>query len=159
MFYTDWGTEAHISSAHMDGTNVKKIVTNDLSWPNALTIDYVTEKIFWADANLDYIAMADLDGSHRHIVIDSNVPHVFDMTTFMDHLFWTDWERMKVESAHKFSGINRKPVAPVIHRPMGIHVFHKMKQTGKERVFWFLDITFIVFSVLIVITHILCECL
>ncbi|XP_048772894.2 low-density lipoprotein receptor-related protein 1-like isoform X3 [Ostrea edulis] len=131
MFYTDWGTEAHISSAHMDGTNVKKIVTNDLSWPNALTIDYVTEKIFWADANLDYIAMADLDGSHRHIVIDSNVPHVFDMTTFMDHLFWTDWERMKVESAHKFSGINRKPVAPVIHRPMGIHVFHKMKQTVK----------------------------
>ncbi|XP_062600838.1 low-density lipoprotein receptor-related protein 1-like [Saccostrea cucullata] len=131
MFYTDWGNEAHISSAHMDGTNVKRIIHRDLSWPNALTIDYVTEKIFWADANLDYIAMADLDGSNRHVVIDSNVPHVFDMTTFMDHLFWTDWERMKIETAHKFSGKERKPVATVIHRPMGIHVFHQMKQTAK----------------------------
>ncbi|XP_078324342.1 low-density lipoprotein receptor-related protein 1-like isoform X2 [Crassostrea virginica] len=131
MFFTDWGNHAHISSAHMDGTNVRRIVTTDLSWPNALTIDYVTEKLFWADAYKDYIAMADLDGSNRHIVIDSQVPHVFDMTTFMDQLFWTDWEKMKVETAHKFSGINRTSVASFIHRPMGIHVFHKMKQTGK----------------------------
>jgi integrin beta 2 len=49
LFYTDWGEQPHISRAHMDGTNIEKIITKNLAWPNGLTIDYVTEKIFWYD--------------------------------------------------------------------------------------------------------------
>lgn len=54
LFYTDWGEHAHIGRLGMDGTgtqsDARRIVTENLGWPNALTIDYVTEHIIWADA-------------------------------------------------------------------------------------------------------------
>lgn len=36
-------------------------------WPNALTIDYTSKKLFWADAKEDYIAYCGLDGSDPRI--------------------------------------------------------------------------------------------
>ena len=112
----------------MDGTNLRKIIQHNVAWPNALTIDYVTEKIFWGDANYNYIKFADLDGLNVNTVIDSNLPHIFAMTTFMDYIFWTDWEEMNIQRAHKFSGLERETVATTIHRPMDIHVYHPMRQ-------------------------------
>ena len=53
----------------MDGTDHKVIINSTVGWPNALTISYATDEIFWADAHFDYIGMADLDGKHRRIVI------------------------------------------------------------------------------------------
>lgn len=39
----------------MDGTQAKKIITEDLVWPNALAIDYFAERLYWADAFRDVI--------------------------------------------------------------------------------------------------------
>ncbi|XP_021351873.1 prolow-density lipoprotein receptor-related protein 1-like isoform X3 [Mizuhopecten yessoensis] len=128
MFYTDWGEKPHISRSYLDGSDTQKIITQDLAWPNALTIDYVTEKIFWADASLDYIAMANLDGTARHMIIDRELPHTFALTTFMNYIYWTDWEKGSIERAEKFTGKNRSTVAVVIHRLMDIQVYHKMRQ-------------------------------
>ncbi len=52
LFYTDWGDHAHIGRIGMDGTVTadRRIVSDNLGWPNALTIDYVAEHIIWADA-------------------------------------------------------------------------------------------------------------
>ncbi|XP_069110175.1 prolow-density lipoprotein receptor-related protein 1-like [Argopecten irradians] len=112
MFYTDWGEKPHISRSFLDGSVTQKIVTQDLAWPNALTIDYITEKIFWADASLDYIAMANLDGTARHMVIDRELPHTFALTTFMNYIYWTDWEKGSIERAEKFSGKNHVRLLP-----------------------------------------------
>ncbi|KAK3082885.1 hypothetical protein FSP39_007983 [Pinctada imbricata] len=130
LFFSDWGDTAHISRANMDGTNLRTILSDKLAWPNALTIDYVTEKIFWGDANYNYIAFADLDGKNMHTVLDQNLPHIFSMTTFMDHIFWTDWEDMSIQRADKFSGLNRQTIASLIHRPMDLHVYHPMRQAS-----------------------------
>ena len=69
MYWTDWGENPHIGRAGMDGSEMKYIITYNLVWPNALAIDYVTEEIFWADAKLDYIGVADLDGNRRKTVL------------------------------------------------------------------------------------------
>lgn len=55
----------------MDGSNMTRLFKHDddIAWPNALTIDYFTDRIYWADAHLDYIASADLEGRHRHTVL------------------------------------------------------------------------------------------
>lgn len=84
LFFSDWGSTPHISRMNMDGTDLRVIINESISWPNALTIDYVTEKIFWGDADLDYIAMADLNGENSQIIIgDKNhVSHVFALATF-----------------------------------------------------------------------------
>jgi hypothetical protein len=111
-------------------------VPQDLAWPSALTIDYVTEKIFWADASLDYIAMASMDGSNRHTVVSSHVgshplAHTFALTTFADFLFWSDWELMGLYRAHKFSGDSFTKILTLIHRPMDVSVYHRMRQVPR----------------------------
>ncbi|XP_060590385.1 low-density lipoprotein receptor-related protein 1-like isoform X5 [Ruditapes philippinarum] len=128
LFLSDWGDKPHISRISMDGKTKKHIITEEIAWPNALTIDYVTEKLFWADANYDYIAMSDLDGENRHVVISENLPHTFALTTFMDHIYWTDWETNGVFTAEKFSGEKRDRMVTMLHRPMDLVVYHAMRQ-------------------------------
>ena len=108
----------------MDGSQVKAIVTEKLGWPNALTIDYITDHIYWADARLDYICMADLDGGRARYIVRDGLPHVFALSVFEEFLYWTDWENMSVERAHKYSGQNRTKVTVMIHRPMDIQVLY-----------------------------------
>lgn len=99
--------QAYIGKIGMDGSNFTQILTheNDIAWPNALTIDYFTERIYWADAHLDYIASADLEGRHKHVVLSGDrVPHVFALTLFDDELFWTDWNLKAIVKSNKFTG-------------------------------------------------------
>lgn len=58
----------------MDGSNMTRILTyeNNLAWPNALTVDYFSERLFWADAHLDYIGSCDFEGRHRHVVLSGD---------------------------------------------------------------------------------------
>ena len=55
LFWSDWGFTASISRAGMDGSVRTLIISTRLGWPNALTIDYDTNKLWWGDAHLDYI--------------------------------------------------------------------------------------------------------
>ena len=50
----------------MDGTNRSVIVEDKITWPNGLTLDFVNDRIYWADAREDYIEFASLDGTNRH---------------------------------------------------------------------------------------------
>lgn len=100
--------QAYIGKIGMDGSNFTRILTyeDDIAWPNGLTIDYFADRLYWADAHLDYIASTDLEGRHKHIVLsgDKLVPHVFALSLFEDHLFWTDWNLKAIYRANKFTG-------------------------------------------------------
>ena len=130
LFYTDWGDDAHIGRLGMDGSQRSRIVGKDiLGWPNALTIDYVTDEIIWADAKLDYIAIADLDAaSIRYLLRDLHLPHIFGITTFEDYVYWTDWEYKSIQRANRRTGGARRNITNTIHQPMGIQVFHRLRQ-------------------------------
>lgn len=112
----------HTGRMGMDGSERRVIISEHMGWPNALTIDYVTERIIWADARLDYIAFADLNGEGMQYVIQEHLPHVFAITVFEDYIYWTDWEFKVVERAHKFTGLDRSNISSIIHRPMDIQV-------------------------------------
>ena len=68
MYWTDWGDMPHIGRAGMDGENATILITEYLGWPNALTISYESNEMFWADAREDYIAVADLNGHNMKII-------------------------------------------------------------------------------------------
>ena len=51
----------------MDGKNIKAIVTNNIRWPNGLTIDYNTDTLYFADASKDRIEECNLDGKERKV--------------------------------------------------------------------------------------------
>lgn len=44
----------------MDGSDVKRIIyPNDIYWPNALAVDYATQRLFYADAKTWIIGSTD----------------------------------------------------------------------------------------------------
>ena len=131
LYFTSWHLQAYIGKMGMDGSNFTQILTweDDIAWPNALTIDYFTDRIFWADAHLDYIAFADLEGHNRRIVLSgAKVPHVFAITVFDDHIYWTDWNLKAISKAEKFSGADITLLSNTTHRPYDIHIYHPLRQ-------------------------------
>ena len=75
MFWTDWGSTPRIERCSMDGADRRIIADSSLFWPNGLTIDYASNKIYWADAKHHVIECANLDGSVRRTVIDQGRYH------------------------------------------------------------------------------------
>lgn len=67
LYWSDWGDVPHIGRIGMDGTDRHIIIQDKITWPNGLTLDFINDRIYWADAREDYIAFASLDGSNRHI--------------------------------------------------------------------------------------------
>lgn len=61
----------------MDGTKREIIIQDKITWPNGLTLDFINDRIYWADAREDYIAFASLDGSNRHIGECTHIYHTF----------------------------------------------------------------------------------
>ena len=106
----------------MDGSNLTTLLTRKIGQPNGLTIDFSARKLFWADARLDTIEYADIDGSNRRIVPGLRVPHPFAITIFEDQIFWTDWLTKGVHKCHKWSGKNHVIMKNTTHKPMDIQV-------------------------------------
>ncbi|XP_039499245.1 low-density lipoprotein receptor-related protein 2 isoform X1 [Drosophila santomea] len=131
LYFTSWHLQAYIAKMGMDGSNFSRILNwNDgIAWPNALSIDYFTDRIYWADAHLDYIAYADLEGRHRHTVLSgSKVPHVFALSLFDDYIYWSDWNLKAIVRANKFHGANYTVLRNTTHRPYDLHINHPLRQ-------------------------------
>jgi low density lipoprotein receptor-related protein 5/6 len=75
MFWTDWGEVPKIERAGMDGDPLTRtvIVSDDIFWPNGITIDYESEIIYWADGKLNFVAAMDYDGQNRRSIISRQV--------------------------------------------------------------------------------------
>uniref|UniRef100_A0A8D0ALX9 LDL receptor related protein 1 n=1 Tax=Sander lucioperca TaxID=283035 RepID=A0A8D0ALX9_SANLU len=128
LYWSDWGDNPHIGRIGMDGTNRSVIVEDKITWPNGLTLDFINDRIYWADAREDYIEFASLDGTNRHTVLSQDIPHIFAMTLFEEHIYWTDWETKSINRAHKSLGTNKTTLISTLHRPMDIHIYHPYRQ-------------------------------
>ncbi|XP_056636916.1 low-density lipoprotein receptor-related protein 1 isoform X1 [Diorhabda sublineata] len=134
LYWSDWGTRVHIGKAGMDGSNPKIIIEDHLAWPNALTVSYETDEIFWADAKEDYIAVADLDGNNVKIITSREknpklqLHHVFSIDIWEEYIYWTDWETKTVERCNKYTGEDCKSILSTVHRPMDLRIVHPLRQ-------------------------------
>ncbi|XP_035377067.1 low-density lipoprotein receptor-related protein 1 isoform X2 [Electrophorus electricus] len=132
LYWSDWGDIPHIGRIGMDGSDWRIIIKDRITWPNGLTLDFINERIYWADAREDYIAFASLDGTNRHTVLNHDIPHIFAMTLFEDYIYWTDWETKSINRAHKTQGTNKSMLISTLHRPMDIHIYHPYRQPQVE---------------------------
>lgn len=55
LYWTDWNLSPYIGRIGMNGDNATRIITKKIGWPNALAIDYETNRLWWGDAHLDFI--------------------------------------------------------------------------------------------------------
>ncbi|EPB74102.1 Low-density lipoprotein receptor repeat class B [Ancylostoma ceylanicum] len=136
MFATDWSSYAFIAAASMDGSSFTKIITDRVTWPNALAVDIYSDKIYWADAYNDMIEVANLDGTGRRAIISDSgtVPHVFALAVADDLLYWSDWTYRGLLRASKLTGENVTVVAQTALLPYGLKVFHKSLQPRCEKI-------------------------
>ena len=129
MYWTDWGTPAKIEKASLDGLNRTVIHSTDLTWPNALTIDYENQDLYWADAMLDKLETSKVDGSIRRLLLDRSILHPFSITFFEGYLYWTDWILNAILAAPVNSpNQNRHILIQLQDDPMGIEIVSRDRQ-------------------------------
>ncbi|XP_055910482.1 low-density lipoprotein receptor-related protein 4 [Eupeodes corollae] len=128
VFWSDWGPNPKIEFAYMDGSQRKVIITKGVTWPNGLTIDYPSRKLYWADAKQHAIESSNFDGSDRVKILSSHLPHPFALTIFEDTMYWTDWNTKTVSAANKISGKGFRSVHENFHFPMDVHAYHPARQ-------------------------------
>ena len=136
MFWTDWGEEPKIERAEMDSSSRRVIIRQDIHWPNGLTIDYTTQKIYWTDAKLYYIAKANYDGSNRERIFKSHsqcvLGHPFALTLYDNKIYWTDWKTRGIHSTNKNTGQRCQRVWSDTYSPMDIHAYEPKRQKPRS---------------------------
>lgn len=133
LYYSEWSLQPYIGRVALDGTSplgtddpVVKIAEKNLGWPNALAIDYYSERLFWGDAHLNEIGWIDLaDGSHsRHRIPAKRTSHVASITVHEDFIYWSDWNLRQVIKAHKWSGKNESILTTTVQLPNDLRLVH-----------------------------------
>lgn len=133
LFWTDWGEIPKIERAGMNGhpKTRKVLVSDDIFWPNGLSVDYQAEKIYWADGKLNFIKVMDYDGRNMSMVLKGASLYPYALTQSPTKLYWTDWNTMAIYEYNKYSkeGASQKPVETTVTiHPMDIKVFERQRQ-------------------------------
>lgn len=82
MYWSDWGSQACISRAAMDGTR-RNIIVAKVGRANGLTIDYVQHRLYWTELGQHVIESSDLTGKERAVVISENLEKPFGLTQYL----------------------------------------------------------------------------
>ncbi|KAL3173291.1 hypothetical protein MRX96_012415 [Rhipicephalus microplus] len=138
VYWTDWGSRPAIMHASMDGTNIQQLVSTDLGWPNGLTLDHTTNRLYWCDAKLSSLEYLELATLKRDVVMHEDVFHPFALAVFEDTVYWSDWASYSLDSSNKRTGKQHHRVLRENgHHIMGVHVYHPvLRQRGIQNPCW-----------------------
>lgn len=75
----------------MDGKSIEIIHNTSLVWPNAITIDYESQTIYWMDAKLDKLESSFVNGSNRRVLSTAFIFHPFSIAFYDGVLYWSEW--------------------------------------------------------------------
>ena len=114
----------------MDGKNRSVIHNTSLVWPNALTLDFQNQVLYWADASLDKIESSNVDGSNRRLITNFNVLdlHPYGLALFNGILYFTDWIGSSVKSIDPMSRNVMNITYGLYGLPFGIRAVSEQRQ-------------------------------
>ena len=134
MFWSDWGKTAKIEKCSMDGesTSRKILVSQNIIWPNGLTIDYSEDRIWWTDARFGTIESVDLNGGDRKVALrSSRARYTFGISLFQDSIFVAKRQGgRKILKVDKSGGKRSVTLLRYLYGPRGIVVYHPSRQPG-----------------------------
>ncbi|XP_078694382.1 low-density lipoprotein receptor-related protein 2-like isoform X1 [Branchiostoma floridae x Branchiostoma belcheri] len=90
MYWTDWGIDARIDRAAMDGSNQTTIISN-LTDPNMITIDYKENRLYYSDGYAYSIYSSDLLGNDIRRLFYEDGNYLFGIGIDDDNIYWTSW--------------------------------------------------------------------
>lgn len=136
LFWTDWDrSNPSVSRSNLDGSDIKRLFKKPtVHWPNGITIDQMSERIYWVDAMEDYIASADLDGRHFKRILwnDERVAHPFAIAVLKDKMYWDDWKAKSIFYADKHTGLDIVTINNSFTGLMDLKVFAHFVQQGSN---------------------------
>ncbi|CAJ1075707.1 low density lipoprotein receptor a [Xyrichtys novacula] len=130
IYWTDWGNPAKIEKAGLNGGDRTPLVTDNIEWPNGITLDLVNQRLYWVDSKLHMLSSIDVQGGGRRTLIidEHNLAHPLGLTVFEERVFWTDVSNNAIFSANRLTGDDIRPVAERVTSPEDIILYHNLKQ-------------------------------
>nr|KAF6496225.1 LDL receptor related protein 2 [Rousettus aegyptiacus] len=150
VFWTDT-VKDKVYSVGINGLDTQEVLNVSIDDPENLAVDWVNNKLYVVETKVNRIDMVNLDGSHRVILITENlghprgialdptvgktvlhggsrIPHPFGISLFEDTVFFTDWTKMAVMKANKFTETDPQVYYQSSLRPFGVTVYHSLRQ-------------------------------
>uniref|UniRef100_A0A3P8VV89 EGF-like domain-containing protein n=1 Tax=Cynoglossus semilaevis TaxID=244447 RepID=A0A3P8VV89_CYNSE len=150
IFWTDT-IQNKVFSVDMDGSNLQVVLNVSVDYPENLAVDWINNKLYVVESSVNRIDMVDFDGGNRVTLITQNlgnprglavdptvgktvvhggaaVPHPFSISLFEHSVYFTDWTRMAVMKANKFTDRSPRVVYSSAQTPHGVAVIHQLKQ-------------------------------
>ena len=121
----------------MDGneTTREKLISRAIIWPNGLSLDLERGKLFWVDAELNKVEVANLDGTGRRILTRGNIGFPFALTNIGGWLYWSDWKGDRILATKKTDAArNVKVFRAGLTNPMGLKAYDGSKQRAGNRI-------------------------
>uniref|UniRef100_W5LP61 Low density lipoprotein receptor a n=1 Tax=Astyanax mexicanus TaxID=7994 RepID=W5LP61_ASTMX len=130
VYWTDWGTPAKIERGGLNGVDRSALVTDNIVWPNGITLDLLNQRLYWVDSKLHTLSSIDVQGgSRRTLIVDhGRLAHPLSLTVFEEKVFWTDVSNNAILSANRVTGGDITKVAEHLSSPEDIVLFHNLKQ-------------------------------
>ncbi|XP_070837779.1 low density lipoprotein receptor a [Chaetodon trifascialis] len=130
IYWTDWGYPAKIEKGGLNGGDRNALVTDNIVWPNGITLDLLNQRLYWVDSKLHTLSSIDVQGGGRRtLIIDEHkLAHPLGLTVFEERVFWTDVSNNAILSANRLTGGDITPVAEHLSSPEDIILYHNLKQ-------------------------------
>ncbi|XP_056671089.1 low-density lipoprotein receptor-related protein 8 isoform X6 [Monodelphis domestica] len=130
MYWSDWGDQARIEKSGLNGVDRQVLVLDNIEWPNGITLDLLSQRLYWVDSKLHQLSSIDFNGGNRKVLIFSvdTLSHPFGIAVFEDKVFWTDLENEAIFSANRLNGLEISVLAENLNNPHDIVIFHELKQ-------------------------------
>ncbi|XP_051044350.1 low-density lipoprotein receptor-related protein 8 isoform X9 [Phodopus roborovskii] len=130
MYWSDWGFQAKIEKSGLNGADRQTLVSDNIEWPNGITLDLLSQRLYWVDSKLHQLSSIDFNGGNRKMLIFSTdfLSHPFGIAVFEDKVFWTDLENEAIFSANRLNGLEISILAENLNNPHDIVIFHELKQ-------------------------------
>lgn len=131
----------------MDGSEAKRIVENVpgkpqlVKWPNGITVDYKSNRLYWVDAFLDSMTTSDLNGQdiQHFLETDNRINHPFAVGVYKNLVYWDDWTTRSIYFTKNDVNDPKKSIFLVLgnySRLMDLKVFgHHNSQEGTNACF------------------------
>ncbi|XP_028831628.1 low-density lipoprotein receptor-related protein 8-like isoform X2 [Denticeps clupeoides] len=130
MYWSDWGSRAKIEKAGMNGVDRQVLVSEGIEWPNGITLDLLSRRLYWVDSKLHLICSVGLSGTKTRVVLTSTerLGHPYALAVFEDRVYWTDREKEAVFGANRLTGQEVTALAENLNDPHDIVVVHELRQ-------------------------------
>uniref|UniRef100_A0A671K6H9 Si:dkey-88l16.3 n=1 Tax=Sinocyclocheilus anshuiensis TaxID=1608454 RepID=A0A671K6H9_9TELE len=128
MFWSEIGGQAQIERSGMDGSDRKVVVSRGLNRPVSVTVDILTDRLYWTEEKLRCIGSSSLDGENIRLLQLSEMPSLFSVAVFNDMVYWSDTHRRSIQGANKLTGKNRRVLLKRPGQPFDLKVVHPLLQ-------------------------------